>query len=311
MQYRFVILGKWESYPSYFLYGALQGVYLNNSLARSVSLEKNSMYDIWEQINFFKPHAILCHTIFDNKPHRDHLFYILKKCRNKGIKVFYHAGDARVEPRFANNISSIVDYALINHWPVMPAYNIWRVQCFHWPYMALNQDKIADKSPIYTCDLAFTGSLENNQHHAHRAKFIQQLKSQISIKTFPSPESGNTRFQTPELAASANGILGFQMGLNVSGYQDVRQYQYIGAGSVYFHDKHPAIDKVFEDGVHYISFERDNIGSFIDKFNTYKDNIKIRKEGFKYGQTYHSSKERIRQVINILEGKEYKIYYIR
>jgi hypothetical protein len=163
--------------------------------------------------------------------------------------------------------------------------------------------------------LAFAGSLEDNQHHGPRAKFIQHLKSKVSIKTFPSPESGNTRFQTPELAASAKGVLGFQMGLDVQGYQDVRPFQNIGAGALYFHDIHPSMNQFFTNGVHYVGFERDNIDDFYNKWQYYMENptkaIKIRNEGFKYCQEHHSSKERISQVINILEDKKYKIKYIR
>jgi hypothetical protein len=311
-QYRIVILGKWNSYLSYFLMGSLQGVFLNGSLARSVSLENNTINEVAEQINFFKPHAILAHTIFDNLPHREQLFNILRKSRREGTKVFYHAGDARPDPRYPKPINDIVDYVLINHWPMMPSYNVWKVPCIHWPYMALNQDKLAEPVDVYKCDLAFTGSLSDNQHHAPRARFIQQLKSKISVKVFPTPESGNTRFQTPELAASAGSVLGFQMGLDVSGYQDVRIWQYCGAGALYFHDKHPVVERFFRDGVHYVGFERDNIEDFYNKWQHYRNNQdesnNIRQQAFEYVQKYHSSKERMKQVINILEGKKVYIW---
>ena len=293
--------------------GSMQGIFLNGGLARPISLEKSTMNEVWEQIEFFKPHAILAHTIFDNLPHREQLFRVLEKARRIGTKVFYHAGDARPDPRYAKAINGIVDYALINHWPMMPNYKVWNVPCIHWPYMALNQDDIAEPVDVYKCDLAFTGSLSDNHHHAPRARFIQQLKTKIPVKVFPTPESGNTRFQTPELASSAKSVLGFQMGLDIQGYQDVRIWQYCGAGALYFHDKHQVVERFFRDGVHYVGFERDNIDDFMDKYNYFVVNNpaagnKIRKQAFKYTQKYHSSKERMKQVINILDGKEAYIW---
>jgi len=294
---------------------AVQGTFLNGGLARAISLEKNSVNEIWEQINFFKPHIILAHTIFDNKPYREQLFNILRKSRSRGCKVGYHAGDARGEPRYPHSIRDIVDFVLLNHWPHMPSYDVWQVPMYHWPYMALNQTDISKPDPLYINDLVFTGSLQNNQHHAPRAAFIEQLRSKVNVKTFPDPVVGNTRFQTPEVAASAGGVLGFQMGLDITGYQDVRPFQYIGAGALYFHDKHPSMDKFFEDGTHYISFERDNITDFYSKWQYYKENKeiakKIRENGFYYCQEHHSSKSRVKQIINIVEGKPNSLYYLR
>lgn len=312
-QYRVVVLGKFNTYLSHFLMGAVQGTFLNGGLARAVSLENCNIGEVWEQIEFFKPHAILCHTIFDNKPHKNQLFDTLRKSRSKGTKVFYHCGDARGTPRLPQNISDIVDGVLINHWPVLPTYNVWGVPCYHWPYMGLNQDEIFTPIKLYQCDLAFTGSLENNQHHAPRARFIQQLRNKVAITCFPTPHTGNTRFQTAELSASAKAVLGFQMGSNIPGYQDVRPWQYCGAGALYFHDRNPVIERFFKNGVHYVGFERDNIDDFMDKYNHYVVNHpetgnEIRQQAFEYIQTYHSAKERMKQVFNILEDKEVYIW---
>ncbi|MFA5024995.1 MAG: glycosyltransferase [Candidatus Shapirobacteria bacterium] len=313
-QYRIAVLGKWETYISYFLMGSLQGAFLNGGLGIPISIEKNSPNEIWNQLNFFKPHAVLAHTIFDRRPNIGELFEVFRKYRRHGGKVFYHAGDARTEPRYPKAINDIVDYVLLNHWPMIPAYNVWKIPTIHWPYAALAQEEIAKPSALYVCDLGFAGSLENNQHHAPRAKFIQALKSKVSIKIFPTPETGNTRFQTPEFAASAKGCLGFQMGLNMPLYQDVRPFQLCGAGALYFHDKHPSMDKFFKDGIHYVGFERDNVEDFYNKWTYYLNNPeeanKIRKEAFRYCQEHHSYKERMRGIINILEGKEYKLHYI-
>jgi hypothetical protein len=312
-QYRVVGLGNYSDYYSFFfLYGLMEGTILNGHLFRAVPLFGQSLANVKAQIEWFKPHIIIGHMFFNRAPHPiEQVFSMLSYFKRKGVTIFYHAGDARPEPRYPSNISTIVSAVLINHWPVRYSYKVWKVPCYHWPYACLQQKELAEPVNIFKCDLAFTGSLDSNVHHAPRARFINEIRSKIPIKVFPTAESGNTRFQTAELSASAKGVLGFQMGLEMPGYQDVRPFQYIGAGAVYFHDKHPFIDNFFEDGMHYISFQRDNAEDFYNKFREYNNNSKIRKESLKYCQTYHSYKERMRGVFDIIEGKEYKLHYLK
>ena len=313
-QWRICGLGNYSDYYSYFLFGIAQGAFLNNAWFRSVPLFGRGLNKVFEEITWFKPDLVMCHMIFNRQPHNiDEVMSMLKKLRNHGIKIAYHAGDARPEPRFPSTISNVVDFALCNHNLMEKYSNIWKVPCYYWPYQCLNQNDIVDPVDMFKCNVAFAGSLEQNQHHAPRAAFIKKLKEKIKVKTFPTPESGNTRFQTAELSSSAKAVLGFQMGLEIPGYIDVRPFQYIGAGALYFHDRHKNVERFFRDGEHYVAFERDNADDFIKKYKYYVEENpelgqKIRTQGFRYCQKYHSSKERVASVISLLEGKGYYIY---
>ena len=132
--------------------------------------------------------------------------------------------------------------------------------------------------------------------------------SSVGIKTFPTKETGNTRFQTAELASSANTVLGVQMGKNIKGYQDVRPFQYIGAGALYFHDKHESMDMFFDDKKHYVSYEANNTSDLIEKYNYYmndrREYMKIRINGFNFCQKHHSTKQRVENIFRYFEGKE-------
>lgn len=313
-QWRVVGLGNYTEYYSYFLFGIMQGTILNEHLFRAVSLFGQSLNQIYEQIIWFKPHLVLAHMIFNRQPHNiNDVMNMLKKVRGHGIKVGYHAGDARPTPRFEGNITNVVDFALCNH-NLMDKYSsIWGVPCYYWPYQALNQPGMGDRDDRFKCQVAFTGSLEDNIHHAPRAKFVKSLKGRLNIVNFPTPDSGNTRFQTADLAVTADCVLGFQMGLDIPGYIDVRPWQYIGAGALYFHDEHYTIDKFFIPGSHYIPFKRNDPDDFIAKYIHYviehpEEVTEIRTNGFKYCQRYHSSKERMAGVFSLLEGKGYYIY---
>jgi hypothetical protein len=314
-QYRIICLGNFAEYYSYFLMNVQQGAFLNGHLCRPVPLFGQGLNQIKEQISWFKPHLVLAHMIFNQAPHhRPDVLEMLRKIRSKGALVGYHAGDARDVPRYPQSIKDYVDFALVNHWPLLPSYKVWNVPCYHWPYAALNQKSIGDRIPEFFCELAFTGALGDNEHHAPRTKFINSIKNNIKLKVFPTETSGNTRFQTSELAASADAVLGFQMGLNMPGYLDVRPFQYIGAGALYFHDKCQAMDQFFVPYDHYIPFERDNVKDFLEKYNLWAKNpsryLAIKEKGFNYCQQHHSSQSRMKSIINaVLNGMEYHIEY--
>lgn len=309
MKLRVVTLGDFHNYYSYFLAGSSEGAVLNGAWHYSIALFGQTLDNIKKQLDFFKPQIVLCHCIFNQRPHnRDEVFTLLRWIRNK-LKafVFYHMGDARSEPRYPHDISDIVDAVLLNRRD-MSWEKIWKVQCYHWPYMALDQDEISLPLPSHKWDVVFTGSLNPGEgHHRSRSELVEKLKQgTVKVKTFPDTEFGNTRFMTPEISSSSNIILGTQMGGDISGYLDVRPFQYSGAGALYFHDKHPNMDMFFEDGVHYVSYK--NSADFFGKHKYYTENKddakKIRESAFKFSQRWHSSKVRMKYVIDVALGKD-------
>lgn len=318
MQYRICTLGDYDNYYSAFLYGTMEGAIRCGAWFRPITLFGQPLSETEKQIKWFKPHILLCHMIFNRRPHnREDVFEMLRRIkRDVGTVIFYHAGDARERPRYEGDISDIVDFGLCNHMLLDLYSSIWKIPCFHWPYMAFQQNRILDEDPssVFYCDVAFTGGLAESGHHGPRTKFIEELKNKLDVKVFPTPETGNTRFQTTELSASARVVLGFQMGENIPGYLDVRPWQYIGSGALYFHTKCESMDNFFKDGEHYISYDKNDVESFIDAFDRCmldkKKSDLIRSHGFHYTQTFHDTKMRMRNVIDIYEGKEPILYYI-
>jgi hypothetical protein len=307
-QYRIVVLGKVVDYYSAFLYGALEGAIRCGAWAKTVQLGNRPVHEIKMELDWFKPHFIFCHMIFG--PLRHDVLQMLGEMRQRmGTKVIYHMGDARTTPRYPHPIDQWVDLGLVNHGNYQNFSNIWRIPTIHWPYMAFYQKEMADYDPMYDCNMAFTGDLDSSTHHGPRGRFIQQIRNLIDIKVFPTPQTGNTRFQTAELSSSAKGVLGMQMGTNIPLYQDVRPFQYCGAGALYFHDQCDSMDTFFEPYEHYIPYDRDNARHLKEQYEKYaikdrKEGQRIRGKAFDYTQRYHSTKERIQSVINYFEGGE-------
>lgn len=322
-QYRVVGLGDYHNYLSYFTYGIAEGAIRCGAWFRPVPLFGQSLGSVFDQIDFFKPHVIVAHMIFNRQPHNiGHVFEMLRNCRRKfGCKILYHAGDARTEPRYAGDVSDFLDGALVNHGLLEKFSGIWKIPCYHWPYSCLYQKDIADKHPLYVCDISFTGMLSNSQGHVHneRTLFIRKLieKLRSKVKVFPNNETGNTRFQTAEMASSAKVILGVGMAEHIPLYLDVRPFQYIGAGAIYFHDDgSDVMEKFFVPWLHYVKYKKNSVEDFIEKFKYIEQlhndpKFKLRESAFSFCQMYHSTKERFQFILDLVEEKKTKsCYYI-
>ena len=307
-QLRIVGLGDYANYYSYFTYGVLEGAIRCGAWFRPVHLFQ-TLDDVKSQIDFFKPHIILAHCIFNRRPHkREDVFQLLSDFRRKyGTKIYYHMGDARAEPRYPHDISPFVDGALVNNLELDKWSSIWGVPCIHWPYMALYQKAMAEPDDRFFADVVFTGSLGAKEgYHAERTSFIDELKELLNVKTYPDEVWGNSRFLTAEVSSSSKAVIGTQMGGGVEGYVDVRPWQYIGAGALYFHERHPSMDYYFREDYHYVAFTE--IEEFLNKYNWYLDHPvaakAVRAAGFEYCQKWHNTMHRMNRVLNLYDDME-------
>ena len=249
--YRIICFGNWPQ-PTYFTLGVMEGSVLNGAWFRPVSIQ-NSLTEIQEFMKFVKPDIIISHMIFGQSYHPyDRMYNVLKQVKREfGTVLIYHAGDARTQPRKPQPIDDLVDFALCNHGLLTEYENYWKIPCFHWPYGCLQQGVIAEKNSEFERDWIFTGGTGQNKHHSSRANLIKKMKQRkLDILVLPEEMKGivNTMYLTPEIASSARAILGVQMGCDIPLYNDVRPFQYIGAGALYFHDRHPNRDYFFEFG---------------------------------------------------------------
>jgi len=180
-QLRVIGLGDYANYYSYFTYGILEGAIRCGAWFRPVHLFQQ-LDDVIRQIDFFKPHIIVAHCIFNRRPHkREDVFQILRDFRKRyDTKVYYHMGDARAEPRYPHDISDFVDGALVNNLELEKWGGIWGIPCIHWPYMALYQKEIAEVDARFVHKVVFTGSLGAGEgHHAARTDFFEKLRSKV------------------------------------------------------------------------------------------------------------------------------------
>lgn len=319
-QLRIACLGDYTGYFSWYLHGIMEGSILNGAWFRPINI-RQPLETIEEQINYFKPHLMFTHMILGEEVkheygryERSQLHNSIRNVRNKwGIKIAHQEGDPRGELRFGDNIANLIDIGLLNH-SMLDKFTPWGIKCVHWPYFSMTQQDFCDKNSLVECDVAFTGNvsqrLPEHQHHG-RYEFIKALGERLKVKTFPNDVIGNSRFYTPEISSSAKAVLGIHQGFNLHGYLDTRPFQYIGSGALYFHDHCEAINQFFEEGKHFVGYNRFDANDFVEKFDYYtRENPeagnKIRRQGFNYCQKYQTSKHRVGYAIDLLQGKDVK-----
>lgn len=325
-QLRIATIGDFQKWFSYYLMGITQGSILNGHLHYSIPI-RQSVRDIEAQINYYKPHIIFGHMLFsenltfmngEDYPISE-LHYIIRKMKRKwGIKVIAQEGDAKAEPRLPQPISDLIDLCLVNSKRYPRFSEVYQVPCIHWPYFALNQETISEKERRFRQHVVFTGNvtkrIEGHLHHG-RHEFLEKLNNRVRLKIFPDAHTGNTRFCSAAIAASANAVLGIQHGFHVDGYLDTRPFQFCGAGGLYFHSDCDAIKQFFIPNYHYVPYEHMNADSFMEQYNRYMRDYKranlIRQQAFEYTQKYHTAKHRIQMALDALEGKELSKIYIK
>jgi hypothetical protein len=175
----------------------------------------------------------------------------------------------------------------------------WKTPLLRWPYFAQAQQGIAPSVPELRCGLFFAGTTGGGIYAARTALLEALCANGVAVS---QPTKGlNTIDRTPEIAASADAILGFGRP-EVPGWVDTRVFQYPGAGGILVHDD---VGDYLRPWVHYVPYISGNVGSILDSLAKLRlmsdsDRMGLRLRAFEHVQRHHSSIARVRQVLDTL-----------
>lgn len=294
---RSVLIGDVDYYPSEYAFGVNQAMTRAGHWHSTVNIRWD-LGVIAKRVKEMDPDVIWGHMLLW-APGENKTYDLLTLCRDwrakRGTKVLLHDGDARDDTRFPYQIDNAVDLALCNH---KADRSVWGIPQLHWPYFAFDQASPAEPVDEYRCDLAFAGRLDTGPLYQKRTELVLQLKDKLGdrMKVFYGQEP-HTLYRTPELAASAQAVLGFGRPER-NGWLDVRVFQYPGAGGVLLHDD---VGGLLEPWVHYAPvgpvMMPDTVLWTLDQLERHQSAQLIREEGFKYVQAHHSATARVRQAL--------------
>jgi len=319
MRYKIVILGNTGNNPfdaySWFVRTTAQGFYLNGHEVVGFDYKSHSIEQIRDFLFDYKPNILFTHLTFHNKHDKFTIMDIFNNLRSLiGTIVIHTLSDARTEPRYNGDISHAFDMALISTYKNIDKFQkYWNIPVYYWPYSSLTYDsrgkykkELDFKKPV------FPG---NPGSHKDRTEFVQKLQSNMDIKVIKTKSKDDIRNRTLNFSASSSAVLCLSTRYEMNnGFTDVRPYQFGGSGSIMICRPHDIQKYIIPEDLYFTFYSYDNKGleqvkEHWEKIKKMSDNEKdeMKQKVFDFIQKYHSSKVRMAQTIELIEGKREKL----
>lgn len=294
---------------SWFVLTTYQGLRLLGHEVVGLDYKSNSFNKIYNSLLNYKPDILFTHLTFHNFHKTEKMLELFDILRHSfDTKVIHSVQDARTVPRYNGDISYAFDLALVGQRQTLKKLSkIWKIPTYYCAYSSLTYSRMGVFRPeLYFDGLpVFTG---NPDIHTDRKNFVKLLQRNLPIKIINTNSHENLRHNTLDLSASCNCVLGLCTGYNINGYIDVRPFQYLGAGAFFIGRKFKKMENVIPDK-YYIPFhnysEKDALFIKEQTLKWRKKNKNpMRNTAFTFIQKYHSSKVRMQNVLNLIEGKQ-------
>ena len=304
---KIVILGNTRLNYSWFCLTFRQGCKLLGHDVYDIDYKSTSINIIKQKLLDINPKYVFTHLSFHKNINPiDKILQMYSEVKKRGINIIHTCSDARTEDRYMKDLSESVYMAFVGTFDMVNnCSKAWNIPTFYCPYSSLTYDKMAQPvKDLMFENPVFTGSPGS---HDDRKNFIEKLQRKMKLEIFHTQSPGDLRSRTEELSSSAKCILGLCTGYDIDGYIDVRPFQYLGAGAFMIIRKFKGMDDIIPDDI-YIPFNgyTDSDVDFVkEKFEYWKnqDTSEIRIRAFNYIQRNHSSKIRIKNIIDVLEEK--------
>jgi len=305
-----VILGNTKLGYSWFVRTFKQGLELNGHDVYEIDYRTTKPPEIFNLVNYIKPRIMFTHLSFHPVYPVPAVLQLYRDIRKKvGTKIIHVLADARHEPRYNKDLKGVIDFAFVSQTENLEKFsNYWKIPTFFCPYSCITQNSIApiNKNLQYRWPV-FTGT---PNAHPDRKMFLEKLQKKIKLHIFQTQSNEDKRNQTPELSSSAQCILGLCTGYDIKHFIDVRPFQYLGAGAVMIIRKFKNMCDIIPNILYYPfdEYNDEGVDSVVEMFNKYIDdhsdnNKLIRQEAFNFMQKFHSSKIRMLDVVDVIEGK--------
>lgn len=294
---------------SWFVLTYLQGLKLNNIETHCVDYKTNTLQQIKNKIIAIKPDVVFTHLSFHSNLRPTHKVLQMQKDVIKACNpIFVHVMmDAYRDDRYMGNVSDAFHLAFVGNYEILKrGRKAWGIPTHYTPYSALCYDKMAKP----TKDLAFKEPVFTGSPHLHpdRSDFIRRILKRTPLRIFQTQTGNDLRHRTPELSVSASSILGLCTGYNILGYKDVRYWQFLGTGACLIARRFSNTRDLIPDDL-YFGFDgygNDDVDKVIEyhKRSLKEDTSIMRKKAFDFIQKYHNCKNRIRDILDVIEGKK-------
>lgn len=302
---------------SWFVKTTYEGMVLNGHEVKGFDYKTHTIDQIRNFLFDYNPDIIFTHLTMHKHHDKFDVMEIFDNLRSlNDTKIIHTMQDARENPRYSGDISHAFDMAFVAQTENIPKFSkLWNIPVYYWPYSSLTY---MDRG-IYRSNLDFKKPVfpGNPSSHNDRTLFIQKLQKHLDFKIIQTKSKDDVRDKTLDFSASTPCVLGLCTGYDISGYGEVRWVQFGGAGAILIMRKFKEMIKYFPEKIDnkrlYFGFDDYNhpevVKSLWEKINKMSNTEKniIKQNVFNFIQTYHSSKIRMKQTIEVIEGKKDKL----
>jgi hypothetical protein len=301
-------MGRPEPY-SWFVLTYKQGLELNGVNVHFVDYKSNSIQKIKEKIISINPDVVFTHLSFhfNLRPTAQVLQMQRDIIKATGTRFIHVTMDARRDDRYMGDISDSFYMAFVGNFEMLErGKKAWKIPAYYSPYSSLNYDKMAKPvSDLTFPEAIFCGS---PTIHPDRHSFIQRLQQKIPVRIFQTQSGNDLRNRTPELSVSSKLMLCLCTGYDINGYIDVRPWQFLGTGACCAIRRFKNMDNLIPRNLYwgFDTYNDNDVNKVVEYYqrSLREDTVKMRQEAFNFIQKHHSCKNRIKDILDAIDGKD-------
>ncbi|MDP2921155.1 MAG: glycosyltransferase [Candidatus Omnitrophota bacterium] len=220
-----------------------------------------------------------------------------------GVKVIYWFCDPEHPKK--EDLSNVIDAMFLTNRGQLDeykaAYNLKRVYYMPQGYGPYAQHRLGMKE-IY--DIGFSGAISNEPLHKTRRELIEAMKSRYQLKI-----SNNIRNNIAEFYSQSKMVFGVS-DFDHELYTSNRFFVALGCGACYVTKKFKGIELLAENKKHVLWFEtKEELFDILDYYISHDaERSKIREAAERLGIEKHTYDIRVKNVLDIMEGRTDKFY---
>ena len=265
-----------------FRYGPIATAVKNTGLVDLIPMSKQHLFDNYELV-----------IVFYNK---------LPIIREKHTTpVVWWMNDLREADELVSSTPTYFDSIFLCQTAGLQQYTeTFGVPCYYMPQCGIESSCV--KGRTIDWDIVFLGSTENNTYHHDRSAILEALSAKYRVHLISGEKNTNDQVwiynQTP---------FSLSVSLPVAGYTSNRLYNILSSGGFALVRYFPEIEQMFENHKHLVWFHEPlEAAELIDFYSkNEKEYGNIRENGRKLYFKKHSSRERILNMFDIIQGREH------
>ncbi|GEM_PF-3454088 len=271
------------------------------------------------KIKKFRPDYIIA-ALKDGLPFLIKYNQILRKLNSKLINIYWfrdlrgiEGSDSEIpikDPVIKiNSLHGVIDFIFMSNSGQLETakkyYGVKNAYFMAHSYSPIFMSKMNLKK-IY--DIGFTGSTDLNIFHRERTRLLEKLKRRFKVVVKNNIQNNTPEFYNRCKIVFGADVIGGSDEFHPRHYTSNRIFNVIGCGAFYLCSWFPGIEDMFINHYHLVWFKHENELFQLAEYYLNNDlaREKIQNQAYKYAQDKHTNEKRLKNLLDIVEGRTNK-----